>query len=46
VSSSEVPELLTICDRIVVMHRGQIVANLPRESADESKILQYAMGER
>jgi ribose transport system ATP-binding protein len=46
VSSSEVPELLTICDRILVMHRGQIVANLPRESADESKILQYAMGER
>jgi len=45
VSSSEVPELLTLCDRILVMHRGSIVANLPRESADESKILQYAMGE-
>ena len=45
VSSSEIPELLTLCDRIVVMFRGKVVANLNRSIADESRIVQYAMGQ-
>jgi ABC-type sugar transport system ATPase subunit len=45
VSSSEVPELLTLCDRILVMHRGKVVANLNKEEADESLVVQYAMGQ-
>jgi ABC-type sugar transport system ATPase subunit len=45
VSSSEIPELLTLCDRILVMFRGKVVANLNRSIADESRIVQYAMGQ-
>ncbi len=45
VSSSEIPELLTLCDRILVMFRGKVVANLDRALADESRIVQYAMGQ-
>ena len=33
VSSSETPELLTLCDRIVVMFRGRVAAELSREEA-------------
>jgi len=43
-SSSEVPELLTLCDRIIVMHRGQIAGILLRDQADEDIILRLAMG--
>ena len=45
ISSSEIPELLTLCDRILVMHRGKIVAELDRSEANESLIVHYAMGE-
>src|SRR5262249_27101403 len=35
VSSSEIPELLTLSDRIVVMFRGRVAASLAREEATE-----------
>ena len=44
VSSSEVPELLTICGRILVMFRGQVTASLSREEATEAMITRYATG--
>ncbi|HEX2125097.1 MAG TPA: sugar ABC transporter ATP-binding protein [Thermoleophilaceae bacterium] len=44
VSSSETPELLLLCDRILVMYRGRIVAALSREEATEGLIARYAMG--
>jgi ABC-type sugar transport system ATPase subunit len=44
VSSSETPELLTLCDRILVMFRGNVVANLPREAASEATITHHASG--
>lgn len=44
VSSSETPELLTLCDRVLVMFRGRIMASLSREQASEAMIAQYAMG--
>jgi ABC-type sugar transport system ATPase subunit len=44
VSSSEVPELLTLCDRIVVMHRGRVAGIVTRDQADEDVILRLAMG--
>lgn len=44
VSSSEVPELLTLCDRIVVMHRGRVAGIVSRDKADEDVILRLAMG--
>ena len=44
VSSSEIPELLTLCDRIVVMFRGSIAATLTRDEATETKIAHFAGG--
>ncbi len=44
VSSSETPELLLLCDRIVVMYRGRAVARLSRREASEGLIARYAMG--
>jgi ABC-type sugar transport system ATPase subunit len=43
-SSSETPELLAICDTIVVMFRGRVVATLPREKADEALITRLGGG--
>ncbi len=45
VSSSETPELLEICDRILVMFRGRICAELPADAATEAAIAHYAGGE-
>jgi ABC-type sugar transport system ATPase subunit/Asp-tRNA(Asn)/Glu-tRNA(Gln) amidotransferase A subunit family amidase len=44
VSSSENPELLTLCDRIVVMFRGRVAATLTRENATEAMIAHLAAG--
>jgi ABC-type sugar transport system ATPase subunit len=44
VSSSETPELLTLCDRILVMFRGRIVATLSRAEATEARIAHFAGG--
>jgi rhamnose transport system ATP-binding protein len=38
VSSSELPELLTLCDRIYAMYRGRIVAEFTRQDATEEKL--------
>jgi ABC-type sugar transport system ATPase subunit len=44
VSSSEVPELLLLCDRIAVMFRGRVSALLSRDEASEATIALYAGG--
>lgn len=44
VASSELPELLGVCDRILVMHRGRIVKELHRDEADEETIVYYSSG--
>ena len=44
VSSSEIPELLVLCDRILVLFRGRIVASLSREEATEARIAHFAGG--
>lgn len=40
VVSSELPELLHLCDRILVMSEGEIAAEFPRSEATEEKIMQ------
>jgi ABC-type sugar transport system ATPase subunit len=45
VSSSESPELLTLCDRIVIMFRGRVSASLWRADASEAAIARYAGGQ-
>lgn len=42
--SSELPEVLTLSDRILVMWNGQITAEMPREEASEEEIMHYASG--
>lgn len=44
VSSSENPELLTLCDRIVVMFRGRVATVLDRDAANEATIAHSAGG--
>jgi ribose transport system ATP-binding protein len=40
--SSELPELMTLCDRILVMSQHRIVGELARADFSEEKILTYA----
>jgi ribose transport system ATP-binding protein len=40
--SSELPEIVGISDRIVVMHRGCIVGELPGETATEERVMMLA----
>ncbi|MDI3280409.1 MAG: ATP-binding cassette domain-containing protein, partial [Bacillota bacterium] len=42
--SSELPEVLGLADRILVMYRGRIEAELSRAEATPEKLLFYAMG--
>jgi ABC-type sugar transport system ATPase subunit len=42
--SSELPEVLGMCDRVLVMCEGEIVADLPREKATKEMIMEYATG--
>ena len=44
VISSELPEILGVCDRIAVFHEGKIAITLPKEEATQEKIMYYAMG--
>jgi len=43
--SSELPEVLGMSDRILVMREGRLVAELSPDEATENMILSYAMGE-
>jgi ribose transport system ATP-binding protein len=43
-TSSELPELLKLCDRILVLHEGSAVAEFPRADATEEKIMAAATG--
>jgi len=43
VVSSELPEVLGICDRLFVMRQGQLVGELSREQATPEKALQMAL---
>lgn len=42
--SSELPEVIGVSDRIIVMHDGQLKGELPYYEATENKIMQMAIG--
>jgi len=42
--SSELPEILGMCDRVLVMHEGVITGDVPREAFSQERIMQYATG--
>jgi rhamnose transport system ATP-binding protein len=41
--SSELPELLALCDRVLVMSEGRLTANLPRGAATQETIMHAAV---
>ncbi len=43
--SSELPEVLGMCDRILVMHEGRLAGELGREEASQEGIMRLATGE-
>ncbi len=42
--SSEMEELMGLCDRIMVMSKGKIVAEMPKSEYNQEKIISYAIG--
>lgn len=43
VISSELPEILGICDRIIVMRDGRITADIDRKDATQERIMSYSI---
>jgi rhamnose transport system ATP-binding protein len=43
--SSELPEVLGMADRVLVMHEGRLVSELSREEADEESVIRAATGQ-
>ena len=41
--SSELPELLALCDRVLVMAEGRLTAEIPRAEATQEKVMQAAV---
>ena len=44
--SSEMPEILGMSDRIIVMHEGRVKGELTRAEASQERIMQMAIGEQ
>ncbi len=44
--SSELPEVLGMCDRILVMHEGRLAGELARGEATQERIMRLATGSR
>lgn len=42
--SSDLPEVLAMSDRILVMHEGRLVADLPAAEATQQRVMNYATG--
>ena len=43
--SSELPEVLGMADRVLVMHEGRLTAELSRAEADEESVIRAATGQ-
>ncbi len=42
--SSELPEILGMSDRVLVMREGRLVAEFPRDAATQERIIEAASG--
>jgi len=42
--SSELPEVLGMADRVLVMHEGRISADIARAEANEERVMSAALG--
>jgi inositol transport system ATP-binding protein len=43
--SSEIPEILGISDRIIVLHEGRLTGEISRSEGTQERVLGYAMGQ-
>jgi rhamnose transport system ATP-binding protein len=43
VISSELPEIIHLCQRVLVMHQGRLTADLPRDQVNEEAIMRAAI---
>lgn len=41
--SSELPEILALSDRVLIISKGRITAELPKENISQETIMQYAV---
>lgn len=44
-TSSEIEEVLALCDRILVFRNQQIIAEIPRSCADKSLVMEFTAGD-
>lgn len=44
VVSSEMPELIGLCDRILVMHEGRLAGEVSGETTTEQELIRLATG--
>jgi ABC-type sugar transport system ATPase subunit len=44
--SSEIPEIMSVADRIAILHEGRLAGILKREEVTEKKLIAYATGYR
>jgi ribose transport system ATP-binding protein len=44
--SSEIPELVNLCHRVLVMYKGSVVLELAGDELDEEEIIRAALGEK
>jgi ABC-type sugar transport system ATPase subunit len=43
-SSTDLPEVASISDRVLVLHQGRVTALLEREAIDQERLLHHAHG--
>ena len=41
--SSEMPEIIGMCDRVIIMSRGRVTGELSREELSENNLIKFAM---
>jgi ABC-type sugar transport system ATPase subunit len=43
-TSSEIEEILGICDRVFVLHKGEIIRECACDNTDKEEVMRYVLG--